>query len=115
MANEPTNAQGLTVQQMSQAAANPQQFGLNPQGLTAPQMIQASNQQMQNSTIGQAQANPGTLAVGSQTGATPSSPIPASPITFQAQTSTPDSRRAAALPEIARMNGISLEEAGADP
>lgn len=96
MANEPTNAQGLTVQQMSQAAANPQQFGLSP---------------AQQTTIQQSQANPGTLVTGGQTGTTPAGQLPQQAINFQAQTSTPETQRQAGIQEVARLNGISLEEA----
>lgn len=107
-----TNAQGLTVQQMSQAAANPRSFGLNPQGLTAQQMGQKSEDMMKASTIQQAQANPGTLAVGGQLGATPTGQLPQSPITFQAHTMpNADQQRQAGIQEVARLNNISLDQA----
>lgn len=108
-----TNPQGLTVQQMSQAAASPQQFGLNPQGLTAQQMGQMAENQMKTATIQQAQAQPGTLVTGGQLGATPTGQLPQQPVMFQAQTTTPESQRQAGIQEVARLNNISLEEAGA--
>lgn len=73
-----TNSQGLTVQQMSQAAANPQQFNLNPP------VVQPAQNQMQAQTIQQAQANPGVIAVGRQTGTTPAGQLPVQPVVFQA-------------------------------
>lgn len=111
MADQLTNPQGLTVQQMSAAAANPQQANLNPQGLTAQQMGQAAEDQMKTSTIQQSQAQPGVLTTGGQLGATPTGQLPQQPITFQAQTITPEQQRAAGIQEVARLNNISLDQA----
>lgn len=70
-------------------------------------------QGQQQQTVQQAQANPGTVVTGPQTGFTPGGQLPVQQVNFQAMTTTPESRRAAAIPEVARMNNISLEEAAA--
>ncbi len=83
---------------------------VNAQGLTPEEMSKLAEQQMQTRVQNESVANPGTQITGGQTGALPYGQG-TTPQTYQAITSSEESRRNSGIQEVARLNGISEQEA----